>query len=386
MPTTAPIREVPHSPSISPPPGAKGTAADRFRKRAVFVVFLCVASVVGLLLLWQARSILLLLFAGCIGALILTRLTSKVQSWLRLRRRGLAFSIVIGSTLAALAVGILLRGPALVREFSDLRLDIAAAIQELGSRFQAQGWGQWIIAHSGDSTQISRALSMVLSGVGGAIYLTGSTLAGLFLVMITSVYLAAEPDFYLRGIRRILPRRSLPTIQSCFAAATQMLRSWLVAKAVSMLTIGAFVTIGLLVIRVPLAGTLGIIAALLTFIPNLGPVLSVIPAALLAFAASPTKGMLTIAWYCAAHFLEGNIVTPLAERKIVRLPPALTLAVQLSLASVAGALGVALAAPLTAVMLGVANTLLPSEDDASPAQPAHAIAAAEKFDARVQAS
>lgn len=164
-----------------------------------------------------------------------------------------------------------------------------------------------------------------------------------------------------------------------------MLRAWLLAKPVSMATIGVLVTIGLFVIRVPLAGTLGILAAFLTFIPNLGPILSVIPAALLAFAVSPTKGVLTMAWYCVAHFLEGNVITPLAERKIVRLPPALTLAVQLLLASVAGALGVALAAPLTAVMLGVADVLLPSESGGSSAHRVDATAATEKFDARVQA-
>jgi predicted PurR-regulated permease PerM len=359
---------------------------DRFRKRTVFVVLFCVASIVALLLLWQARSILLLLFAGYIGALILTTVTARFQSWFHLRRRGLAFAIVIGAAVALFAVSIWLRGPALLQQAGNLRIDISAAVGELTSRIQAQGWGRWVIAHSGDSSQISRALSMMLSGVGGAVYLTASTIAGLFLVAMTSIYLAAEPDFYLRGIRRILPARNRATFEACFAAATRVLRSWLLAKAISMATIGAFVTVGLLLLGVPLAGTLGIIAALLTFIPNLGPILSVIPAALLAFAVSPTKGILTIAWYCAAHFLEGNVITPLAERKIVRLPPALTLAVQLVMASVAGALGVALAAPLTAVILGVADVLLPSDAAQSSCLPVRAPVAPEKLDAGVQAS
>jgi predicted PurR-regulated permease PerM len=358
---------------------------DRFRSRAVFVIGICLAFVLALLLLWQARSILLLLFAGYIGALILATLTSKFQSWFHITRRGLAFTLVICALVAVLAAAVWLRGPALVQQIGDLRVDIAAAARELTARFQAQGWGRWVIAHSADSSQISRALSMMISGVGGAIYLTASTVAGLFLVTIASIYLAAEPDFYLRGLRRILPARSRATIEACMAAATRNLRSWLLAKAISMATIGAFVSIGLLLLRVPLAGTLGAIAALLTFIPNLGPILSVMPAALLAFAISPAKGILVIALFCMAHFLEGNIVTPLAERKIVRLPPALTLAVQLLMASIAGALGVALAAPLTAAVLGVADVLLPSERSASPTLSGEAKAAREKFDARVQA-
>jgi predicted PurR-regulated permease PerM len=59
------------------------------------------------------------------------------------------------------------------------------------------------------------------------------------------------------------------------------------------------------------------------------------------------------------HGLEGNIITPLLERRIVRLPPALTLTAQLLLAVIAGPLGLALAAPLMATMLGIADVLLP---------------------------
>ena len=359
---------------------------DQFKWRAVYTVFVCLASVVVLLVLWQARFIFLLLFAGCIGALILATLTSKFQLWFRIRRRGIAFALVIVAVAGVFASSIWLRGPALVQELVALRADIAAAARELIFRLQAMEWGRWVIAHSEDSSQASRALSMTISGVGGAIYGTVSMIAGLFLVTITSVYLAAEPDFYLRGIRRILPTRKRATIESCFEAATRMLRAWLRAKAVSMISIGVFIAAGLFILHIPLAGTLGIIAALMTFIPNIGAILSFIPAGLLAFAVSPVTGLLTLALYCLAHFLEGNIITPLAERTIVRLPPALTLALQLLLASVAGGLGVVMAAPLTAVLLSVADVLLPPESCNSRPDSLQADTPAEKLDSRVQAS
>ena len=59
------------------------------------------------------------------------------------------------------------------------------------------------------------------------------------------------------------------------------------------------------------------------------------------------------------HFLEGNIITPLLQRKIVRLPPALTLIAQLLHAVIAEPLGLALAAPFTAAILGIFQVLLP---------------------------
>ena len=370
---------------LAEPDGTRHRELSLFRKKTTFVAFISILSVLSLLLVWQARYILLLLFAGYIGALILTTLTEKFQAWFHIRR-GVAFVMVICVAIGLLAIGIWLRGPALAQQLSALQMDIATAARQMSERLQSHAWARWVISHSADSTEISRALSMAISGIGGVVYLTASTIAGLFLVVITSLYLAAEPDFYLRGVRRLIPASKRGVIEKCFDASTRMLRSWLVAKALSMLVIGALVAIGLLLLRVPLAGTLGTIAGLLTFIPNLGPILSVVPAALLAFAISPAKGFLVIGLFCLVHFLEGNVITPLAERTIVRLPPALTLAVQLLLASIAGLLGIALAAPLTAVGLAVADVLLPRNPGRSAGTSIHAAPAPERFDTPVKTS
>jgi len=146
-------------------------------------------------------------------------------------------------------------------------------------------------------------------------------------------------------------------VEKCLTIAALQLRWWLLAKLVSMIAVGMLIFIGLWIVGIPLAGLLGTIAACLTFIPNIGPILSAVPASLLAFAISPTKGVLTITLFCVVHFVEGNFLTPLAERKIVKLPPGLTLAVQLFLGSITGLLGIALAAPLTAAALGIVSGL-----------------------------
>lgn len=68
------------------------------------------------------------------------------------------------------------------------------------------------------------------------------------------------------------------------------LRWWVLSQMLSMTAVGVIVAVGLWMLGVPLAGLLGMIAALLTFIPNIGPILSVVPAVLLAVAISPMKG------------------------------------------------------------------------------------------------
>ena len=333
---------------------------DDFRKRAVFVVLICVVAVLFLWLTWAARYVLLLLFASCIGALILSTFTKWLRSWIPMRR-GFAFAVVITSISLMIALLIWARGGLLLQQIGDLQSIFPSAIRQIHMRLQSETWGRWILAQTLDSEQLARGASFVLSGIGGAMYLTGATIAAILLVTISSLYFGAEPDFYLRGVRRIVPATYRSTFEACLTSVTKTVRAWLLARLLSMTAIGALISCGLFLMGVPLAGTLGIIAALLTFVPNIGPILSVVPAALLAFAISPTKGLLTILLFCLAHFLEGNLVSPLADRGIVKLPPSLTLSAQLLLGSIAGALGVALAAPLMAVTLSVLSVVLPPE-------------------------
>ncbi|MGC2613983.1 MAG: AI-2E family transporter [Terracidiphilus sp.] len=333
---------------------------DNFRKRAVFVVLISVVSILLLWLTWTARYVLLLLFASCIGALILSTFTNWLRSCIPMRR-GIAFAIVI--TIIGLMIALLTwtRGSLLLQQLGDLQSYIPSAVRQIHSRLQSETWGRWLLAQIEDSEQLARGASFIFSGIRGAMYLTGAAIAAMFLITVSSLYFGAEPDLYLRGVRRIVPETYRSIFEDCLISVTKTVRAWLLARLLSMTAIGALISCGLFVMGVPLAGTLGVIAALLTFVPNIGPILSVVPAALLAFAISPAKGIFTILLFCLAHFLEGNLVSPLVDRGIVKLPPSLTLTVQLLLGSIAGAFGVALAAPLTAVALSVLNVVLPPE-------------------------
>lgn len=331
-----------------------------YRRRVLFAILVGTVAVAAAFAVWESRIILLVLFAGCLGALVLATLTSWLQRRLQLPR-AFAFALVLAGIAASVGLGVWLRGPALAQQFSELQTKIPDAARSAFSTLQGSGWGRWIVEQAADPAQWSRWLSYAASGIGGAMAATASTVACMALVLLSSLYLAAEPGFYMRGLRRLIAPAIMPRIEACLQSAICTLRFWLLARLVSMTAIGVIVAAGLLVLRVPLAGTLGLIAALLTFIPNLGPPLSALPAVLLAFAVSPITGLLTVLLFCVAHFIEGNFVTPLAERNIVKLPPFLTLSLQLLLAPATGVLGVALAAPILAVTLGIVRALLPPE-------------------------
>ena len=322
-----------------------------FRKRAIFTIVSALAASAAALLIWTTREILLLLFAGLVAAVAYSSAVSWLQAKLRVSRTT-ALAVLFAVALLAISTSVWTGGSSIVNQLSDLQVDLPAALRKISASLDAQVWGHWLLTRFSASSQIATGLGYALPRLGTFLAGTASIAVGIMVVLMVSVYVVAEPTAYVRVLHLLAPGASRGRLDQCLRGSAAMLRSWLVAKALAMLSIGAIVLSGLLVLRIPLAGTLAFFAALFTFIPNLGPILSALPAAALAFAISPGRGLLTVLLYCAAHFLEGNLVTPLLERKIVSMPPALTLAVQLLLGAVCGALGIVLAAPLCAAGLG----------------------------------
>ncbi len=342
---------------------------EQFRNRVSFVLIFAIAMGLALTFLWIGRVIFMLLFASVVGAVFLTAISDWLHKRLKISQ-GLALGLFLLVSVGVLALAIWLQGPTAVQQFADLEVELPAAARHLFAQIQTFSWGQWILRQSPDPEQMQNGISYALTRIGGIVISSATLLAGLVIVLSLSIYFASEPEMYYHGIRRATPAQYRLKLDQCATSVTQILRWWVLAKLISMTMVGVLITLGLWIVGCPLAGTLGVIAALMTFIPNVGPLISVIPAALLALAVSPTTGLLTLLVFAIVFTLEGYLVTPLLERNIVRLPPAMTLTMQLLLAAVAGPVGVALAAPIAASILGVLEVLLPKEPEISETESA----------------
>jgi predicted PurR-regulated permease PerM len=112
---------------------------------------------------------------------------------------------------------------------------------------------------------------------------------------------------------------------------------------------GTLTALGLWLLGVPFAIPLGIIAGLLTFIPNIEPFIAGVPAVLIALSQSPTQALYVLILYHAVQKLDGFVITPLIQQKAVSVPPVLVIASQLLLAVIFGFPGLLLAVPLIAI-------------------------------------
>jgi len=341
---------------------------DKFKSRVVFMLLAITGVGLAFGMFWIGRVIFLLLFASIIGAVFLTAVSDWLHERLRIKQ-GLALTLFICASVLVIVLGIWSQGDNLAQQFTALQTELPAAAHKLLDQIQSHKWGQWLLRQSPGSEQVSNGFNFAITRIGGIVLSSVTIIAGLVIVFSLSIYFAAEPGLYYNGFRRLVPDEHREKLDACAASVAQILRWWVLAKLISMAMVGILITVGLSLVGVPLAGTLGIIAALMTFIPNVGPVISVIPAELLALAISPTEGLLAILVFSVVFTLEGYVVTPLLERNIVKLPPALTLTMQLLLAAIAGPVGVALAAPFAAAILGTLAVLLPPTPDVTLEDP-----------------
>ncbi len=325
-----------------------------FTQKVATACGLVVATVLLLALLYYTFDVVMLVFAAALLAIFLAGLADVIEPYVPLGDglRVLLVSViligVIGGTIALLS-------PSIAEQGQHLRDELPKSAASVRDYISQYGWGRTLIAQmpSFDDVKANVNFSTLLSGVGGVFTSTLGAMGNVAIVILLAIYLASEPRFYSQGFVRLFPIPRRKRVIEVLHQVYETLRWWLIGKFASMLFIGILTWIGLSVLGVPIALTLGLIAGLLSFIPNFGPIISAVPALLIAFVDSPITAVYVLILYIAVQIIESNVVTPLIERETVELPPALTVVFQLGLGSLVGGLGLVLATPLLAMIVVV---------------------------------
>ena len=180
---------------------------------------------------------------------------------------------------------------------------------------------------------------------------TIETLGGILLIIFLSIYVAAEPDLYRRGLLSLLPARKRARGVIMMDRIAVVLRKWLITQLIAMVVMFAVSTTVLLILHVKAAFALGVLVGFLEFIPTFGPILSAAPAVAMGFLDSPEKAGYVALAYWGIQFLENHLLIPLLMKNGLRLPPALTVVTQAVMAIVFGFIGLMVAVPLLATAM-----------------------------------
>ena len=327
---------------------------QNFVKKVLQTVGIVCLTIFLLLVLYFTFDVLLLIFAAVLIAIFLRGLADLLHRYINIGE-GWAVMLVSGLLVALLAGAVAFLAPDVAEQVRHLREELPKSATAAANYISQFGWGKTLIDQlpSIDDVRANVNASTLLAGVGGFFSSTVGAIGNFFIVILLAIYLASEPRLYCRGFTNLFPSDKRTRVRQVLFAISDTLRWWLLGKVASMLFIGLLTWVGLSILGVPLALALGLIAGLLSFIPNFGPIISALPAILLAFIESPTKAVYVLALFIGVQLIESNLVTPMIERKTVELPPALTIIFQLGLAVLVGGLGLVLATPLLALIIVV---------------------------------
>jgi predicted PurR-regulated permease PerM len=331
---------------------------SRFTQRTLIVIGL--ASLVAILLYFAAQllDVLLLVFASVLVAVAIDGVVRLCQRYLPLSRQW-ALSLAL-AMIGLLLVGLgALVGPRMAQQLPQLVRQLPEAFQQLLALMRELPGGETALSEMEEPAQfigqpVIDYFTNFFSTAFGAI-------ASFLLILLIGVYLVLSPEKYVGNMVMLCPPAYRQRLREVLCMQGHSLRLWLLSRLVSMVFVGLSIAIGLVLLGVPMAGALGLIAGLFTFIPYLGPIIGAIPTVMIAFLESPELAVYAVVLYFVVETLESNLVMPLAAKGMVRLPPAYTVIVQLAGAAVAGVAGVILSAPL-AVVAVVAVQMLYVED------------------------
>jgi predicted PurR-regulated permease PerM len=324
------------------------------------IVTLAVASA-----LWLARDIVLLVYISVLLAVGLGPLVLRIEGLLSHGRYRLPRAFAIAIIYLALvglftALGLLVVPP-LVQQAQDLW----TRMPELIDRGQQLLIRYGLLQHPltleeavrnapGPGDALGRVTTALTVVVGG--------LVAFLTILVLTFYLLVESDALFMGFTRLFPRADRPRVDAVARQISGKVSAWLNGQLILAGTIGLTAAIGLYLIGVPYFYVLALLAAIGEMIPVVGPILSAIPAILVALSVSPRTAVIVILFTVAQQQFENHILVPRVMERQVGVSAVTVIVALLLGASLLGILGAMLAVPTAAIIQVVLQELLDERD------------------------
>jgi predicted PurR-regulated permease PerM len=304
-----------------------------------------------------APDVALIVFAGILLAILIHGSGHWIADKLGIRD-GFGIALFLLIVVGALATFFMAIAPAVGEQIDELARRLPDAVDALRQRVEEYYWGDRLLQRLRPEGLISAESG---AAAASAVTTTFGALGSFVIIVFIGLYGAFDPLVYRRGLRVLLAPTLRQRGEDVMDAAVDTLRNWLAAQLMSMAVVGVLTSLGLWVAGVPLAFALGLIAGLLAFIPNIGPIIAIAPALLLSFPDGLSMIVIVLGIYLGVQTLESYVVTPLIQQEKVSMPPALVIAVQLLFGVLFGILGLALATPIAAVCMTLTREVYVSD-------------------------
>jgi predicted PurR-regulated permease PerM len=234
-------------------------------------------------------------------------------------------------------------------------------VQTLPNYIQSIEVGGGITGVEGTAPAIS--LDTITNQLNGAIgdlshgfFSTLSTVFGgafsFVLIIVISLYLSVQEKGISRFLSVITPIKQRPYILALWDKSEVKIGRWMQGQVLLAGIIFVMVYLGLLAFGIPHALLLAFFAGLFEIVPVVGPIFAAIPGVLLAFASGGfTFGIVIALFYTLVQQLENHVVYPLVVKKVVGVPPLISIIALLAGGELLGFLGIVIAVPVAAILM-----------------------------------
>lgn len=276
--------------------------------------------------------------------------------------RWLAILVVYMAIVGALTIVGLLVVPPLVNQAQELSRQLPGLL----NRGQAFLMRYGLLTHPITLEEAVRSAPASSGNAVGTVAMAVTRVVGgvfaFLTVLILTFYLLIESASLFAGFARLFPRVDRPRVEEAATKISAKVSAWLSGQLMLAGTIGTSAAIGLYLLGVPYFYVLALVAGFGEMIPVVGPIVSAIPAVLVALAVSPKTALFVLIFFIAQQQIENHLLVPKVMERQVGVSPVIVIVALLIGGAILGILGAVLAIPSAAILQVVVHELLDERD------------------------
>lgn len=299
-------------------------------------------SVLFLLLLWFLffiRDIIFALFAALLLMAILNPMVTKLSRIKIPRAVSILVTYILVFGLFGLAIVSIV--PPLVEQTTNFANSLPANLQNLGIFTYFEGnMAKELVTRLGDiPAQIIKA--------GVALF---SNAVSVLAVLVFTFYLLQARDKLDVQLGFFFGEERRKELGKLIDRLEVRLGGWARAQVALMTIVGLITYLGLVLLGIPFALPLAILAGLLEIVPILGPFLAAIPLVIIGLSVSPIMGLAVAALAFLVQQLENYVFIPKIMQKSAGVSPIITLLALAIGARLAGIFGIIISVPIVIIL------------------------------------
>ena len=259
-------------------------------------------------------------------------------------RRGLSVVLVYFLFLVTLILIILPLVPFVVTQFESLAVNFPDYLNRIGAMLGIPT-GNFDLAGlvRSETDALTRNAFVVTSKVFGGLFSFLTTI-------VVSVYLLIEKNKFRQGFVSLFPSNNHHMVEQTLNNIDNLLGAWVRGQITLSFSIGLATWLGLTILRVPFALPLAVIAGFLEAVPMIGPIISAVPAVVVALTVSPALSLAVVGLYIVVQQTENHLLVPKVMQKALGLSPVIVILGIAAGGQLLGIIGAIIAIPVILVV------------------------------------